>query len=100
MLYVPQMEQVEPRWRRAHGSSDLGAAVAELRRAHGMSQTDLAEWIGASRGALVRLEAGSSSQLVRLMDALSVLGADLVVVPRTATVRVDDAVAGDSADYQ
>lgn len=42
------------------------------------------------RSTVARLEAGDARQLRRLMDALSVLGADLVVVDRTAHVTVTD----------
>lgn len=77
-------------WRRVHEARGLGVAVAALRRAQGLTQQELSEWLGVDRSTVVRLEAGDAAQLRRLMDALSVLGADLVVVERTAQVTVTD----------
>ena len=77
-------------WRRVHTAAELGAAVAEQRKRSGMSQQELAEWLGVDRTTVIRLEAGSVGALARLMTALSALGADLVVVDRAAAVTVSD----------
>ena len=77
-------------WRRVHSAEELGAAVSEFRKRNAMSQADLAEWLGVDRTTVMRLEAGSLGQLRRLMDALSVLGADLVVSDRDADVTVSE----------
>jgi DNA-binding XRE family transcriptional regulator len=77
-------------WRRVHEAKGLGAAIAQLRHTRGLTQAELSEWLGVDRSTVVRLEAGDVAQLRRLMDALSVLGADLVVVDRTANVKVTD----------
>jgi DNA-binding XRE family transcriptional regulator len=77
-------------WRRVHEAEGLGAAIAQLRHTRGLTQAELSEWLGVDRSTVVRLEAGDVAQLRRLMDALSVLGADLVVVDRTANVKVID----------
>jgi transcriptional regulator with XRE-family HTH domain len=78
------------KWRRVHEAEGLGAAIAQLRRSQGLTQGELSEWLGVDRSTVVRLEAGDARQLRRLMDALSVLGADLVVVDRIAHVTVTD----------
>lgn len=77
-------------WRRVHDSAELGRAVADLRKAQGMKQEDLADWLDVDRTTIVRLESGAVGALHRLAEALSVLGADLVVVPRTAQVTVTE----------
>lgn len=79
-----------PQWRRVHDAQSLGAAIAQLRRATGMTQEQLSDWMGVDRSTVVRLEAGGAGQLERLMTALSVLGADLLVLERTADVSITD----------
>ncbi len=75
-------------WRRVHDAHGLGRALAGLRRDSGMSQAELAEWLGVDRTTVVRMESGSLGALERLTAALAVVGADLVVVPRQAGVTV------------
>lgn len=84
-------------WRRVHDAQGLGAAIAQLRRDHGLTQGALSEWLGVDRSTVLRMEAGDAAQLRRLMDALSVLGADLVVVERTAHVTVTDEAGAELA---
>ncbi|WP_432546157.1 helix-turn-helix domain-containing protein [Kineococcus sp. SYSU DK004] len=69
--------------RRVATPEQLGQALADLRRAAGMNQQELAEWAGVSRQYLSVLETGDVSlQVRRLLDLLAVLGHDLAVVPR------------------
>lgn len=54
---------------------DLGALVRTSRRAHGMTQADLAERVGVSREWVVRLEAGHPRlEVQKALDTLAVLG--------------------------
>jgi DNA-binding XRE family transcriptional regulator len=78
-------------WRRVHDAAELGQSLAELRKQRGMSQQDLAAWLGVDRTTVVRLESGGLGALSRLTDALAVLGANLVVLPRNAEIRVSEA---------
>ena len=60
--------------------ADLGLALAEARRARGLSQAELAEATGIERTYLARLEGGLSTLLLqRILRLLRRLGADLVV---------------------
>ncbi|MEU5992519.1 XRE family transcriptional regulator [Spirillospora sp. NPDC047418] len=56
------------------GWSEVGARVAEARKAQGLSQDDLASEVGLDRTAVTKIETGrrqiSSLELVRLADAL------------------------------
>lgn len=61
---------------------DLGSAIARLRRERNMTQADLASWVGIDRTTVVRLESGTLQSVERLIDVLSALGADLVLVDR------------------
>lgn len=76
-------------WGRVRSSGDLGDWVAQGRRRQGLTQAELAEWLGVDRTTVVRLEAGAVSQIARVVDALGVLGLDLVVVPRGTSVHVE-----------
>jgi transcriptional regulator with XRE-family HTH domain len=76
-------------WQRARGAVGLGSALRRLREARGWTQSDLAELLGVDRTTVIRLEAGRNPAVRRLVDALSLLGADLLVVPRGARVTVE-----------
>jgi DNA-binding XRE family transcriptional regulator len=78
--------------RRLRDARQLGQAVSDLRKLRGMTQEELAEWLSVDRTTVVRLEAGRLSALQRLMSAFSVLGADLVVVERSAGTELAEIV--------
>lgn len=62
---------------------DLAAAIRELRRERGMTQEELADWIGVHRNYIGQLERGEmSTQVERTFDVLSLLGVDIVLVGR------------------
>jgi transcriptional regulator with XRE-family HTH domain len=77
-------------WQRPRGAEGLGHAVRLQREMRGWTQAELAGLLGVDRTTLVRMEAGRNPALTRLMDALSLLGADIVIVPRRARVTVDE----------
>jgi len=83
-------------WRRVHDARELGGTVADLRKRRGMTQEELADWLSVDRTTVIRLEAGALQALHRLMAALSVLGADLVVADRSARVVVTEPDPGQS----
>jgi transcriptional regulator with XRE-family HTH domain len=57
--------------------------IRELRRERGMTQEELAEWIGVHRNYISLLERGDmSAQVERALEVLSLLGVDVVLVPR------------------
>jgi DNA-binding XRE family transcriptional regulator len=80
-------------WYRVRGVEGLGAALAAVRRESGVTQVELAGRIGAERTTVIGMEAGRNPALARLVRAFSLLGYDLVAVPRTATVSVQEQAA-------
>ncbi len=59
---------------------DMGALVRTTRRAHGLTQADLATRLRVSRDWVVRLEQGSPRlEAQKVLDALTVLGLTLDV---------------------
>lgn len=76
-------------WGKVRSSGELGQWVAQGRQGQGLTQAELADWLGVDRTTVVRLEAGTVSQIARVFDALGVLGLDLVVVPRGTSVHVE-----------
>jgi len=65
-------------------TDDLGLAVAEIRRARGMTQAELAEQGGLSRHWLAKLERGRSTPVLdHFLRLLRRLGA-------TVTITFDD----------
>lgn len=76
---------------------DLADAIRELRRERGMTQEELAEWIGVHRNYIGQLERGDmSAQLERTLEVLSLLGVDVVLVPRSGPmIDVTDPLTAD-----
>lgn len=77
---------------------DLGAMVRTTRRAHGLTQADLADRLRVSRDWVVRLEQGSPRlETQKVLDALGVLGLTLEVAnaqpTRTTTTATATATA-------
>lgn len=70
----------EPTWRIA-SADDLARALADVRRARGLSQSDVADLIGVNRTYLAELESGSRQGLMieRILRALRRMGAEVVV---------------------
>lgn len=80
-----------PRLYAVRRGSDLGAAVAEARRARGLTQAELAAQLGVDRTYVAAIERGRSNRLMdHLLRALRRLGAE-VVVTWPATRATDDA---------
>ena len=77
-------------WYRVRGAAGLGRALAAARRTAGLTQEQLANRLRVDRTTVLVMEAGRNPALGRLVRAFSLLGYDLVAVPRTATVRVEE----------
>lgn len=68
---------------------DLASALRDLRRERGMTQEELAEWVGVHRNYIGQLERGAmSTQLTRLFEVLSFLGVDVELVPRAGRAAI------------
>lgn len=76
-------------WFRIRGADGLARALAEARKTAGVNQGQLAESLGVDRGTVGRLETHPNTVVARVVRAFSVLGYDLVAVPRGATITVD-----------
>ena len=87
--YTMDFEISEPR--------RLGRVVRELRRGKNMTQADLADQAGVSRGYLVRLEQGHPrAELSTVVTVLRALGARLMVAPGD---EVDEALVALQAEF-
>jgi transcriptional regulator with XRE-family HTH domain len=80
-------------WVRVNGSRGLGEALELVRREAGLTQADLAERLDVTRTTVIDMEKGRPTAMRRLVDGLSVLGYDLVIVPRAARVEVTDSAS-------
>lgn len=80
---------------RLRGPGALGQAIASCRcrRASGFTQEQLAGRLRIHRTTLIDMEARRGQALARAVEALGLLGFDLIVVPRTARVTVTEATA-------
>lgn len=81
-------------WLRPRGRDALAQAVSACRQAAGLTQEQLAHRLHVNRTTVLDLEAGRSRAVARAVEALSVLGYDLVVVPRDAVVTVTEPDSG------
>lgn len=59
----------------------LGRAIAELRKARGLLQTNLAANAGISRNTLIALEDTGNGKLSTILTVLSLLKAELLLAP-------------------
>lgn len=80
-------------WLRPRGRDALAQAVSQCRRAAGLTQVQLAHRLRVNRTTVIDLEAGRNQAVARAVEALSVLGYDLIVVPRNASVTVTEPAA-------
>jgi DNA-binding XRE family transcriptional regulator len=80
----------EAMWYWIRGARGVKQALAGARANKGISQAELAALLGVDRVTMVSLEAGKNSGAMRLIEAFNLLGFDLIAVPRTATVQVDE----------
>ena len=72
---------------RLSASGDVGSVLAGVRREAGLTQEEAAQWAGLRRQYISDLESNPGSlQVRRLVDLLTVLGYELVVVPTGADV--------------
>jgi transcriptional regulator with XRE-family HTH domain len=65
----------------ARTGGDLGQAIAEIRRARGLTQRELSAALGIERTRITKLESGARSTIVleQLMRALRRLGATVTI---------------------
>jgi hypothetical protein len=84
-------------WFRVRGDRHLGKTLGQVRRASGLTQAELARWLDVTRTTVIDMEKGGSAGVRRIVDAFSMLGYDVVIVPRGATVDVGEP-AEDSTD--
>lgn len=63
-------------------TQDLGAAVRAFRKDRGLTQADLAEWLGTNRFTIHRLEMGGPVGLPLALAAVTFLGRSVVLQPR------------------
>lgn len=85
-------------WLRPRGRDALGQAVAACRQEAGLTQEQLAQRLRIHRTTVIDMEAGRNSALARVVDALGVLGYDLLVVPRGARVTVSETAPDAAAE--
>lgn len=79
---------------------DLGAAIAEARQRHGLTQEELAEATGIERSYLARIESGRSVILLeRIFRLLRRLGVE-VTVTLSPAADASDVVAKSSTGRQ
>ena len=78
----------EQPWFRIRGARGLATALAQARRHAAVSQEELAAQLGVNRLTVGRLESNPNMIVARVVRAFSVLGYDLIAVPRGATVTV------------
>lgn len=70
-------------WSVVRSPEDLGAYLARLRSANGLTQDELAEQLGISRRYIYEIEAGKPNLYARrLFEIINLLGATMTVAYR------------------
>lgn len=72
--------------------NEIGHTIAQLRRAKGWNQTELAEKAGVSRPLVSALERGAAAGagMLKVERILAVLGFELAAVPKAGPPTLDD----------
>lgn len=73
---------------RAVDAASLGLSISDARKEAGITQQQLAEKLGVTRGTIVRLEHGQPVSTVVAMKAIRAVGRDVALVPRFAKLQV------------
>lgn len=73
---------------RAVDAASLGRSIADARKEAGLTQQDVAQKLGVTRGTIVRLERGGPVSSVVAMNAIRAVGRDVALVPRFAKLQV------------
>jgi HTH-type transcriptional regulator / antitoxin HipB len=95
-MNVGKSRQEAAMWLRVKGGRNLGQALEQVRRESSLTQAELARRLDVTRTTVIDMEKGGPAGVRRFVDALSMLGYDIVIVPRGATVDVRE--SGDAAD--
>ena len=65
----------------------FGRVLRRLRKARGLTQVELAEWLDVNPVTVGRMERGRPVALTVAIRAMSLLGAKAVIVPKWASVE-------------
>lgn len=72
-------------------TTDVGAIIAGERRAQGLTQHDLAQRMGVSRGSVVALESPNGNpRLITLLRAVSALGLRLDISSDSSLANLEE----------
>lgn len=77
-------------WTNSYTLKQLGEFIADARRAQGYTQMQFAELLKVSHATVSALEQGRSVSSKTLQAALQWLGMRMVIVPKSAIVKVTE----------
>lgn len=77
-------------WTNVYSTEDLGDFLRESRRVQGLTQAQMAKKLGVSTVTLSALENGKNVTTAVVEQYVQRLGYRIVVVPKTASVEVEE----------
>ena len=77
-------------WTNSYSLEQLGEFLQDARKAKGWRQADFARMLGVSHATLSALEQGKNTSTATMQKALQLLGYRMVIVPKSASVRVSE----------
>ncbi len=77
-------------WTNAYSNEDIGQFLSEARKMRGITQAQMAEKLGFSPVTLSALETGKNVSTVKVEKYLQMLGFRVVIVPKSASVSVQE----------
>lgn len=77
-------------WTNSYSLEQLGEFLQDARKQKNITQNDFAKKIGVSHATLSALEQGKNTSTATLQKALQFLGLRLVILPKTAHIKVTE----------
>lgn len=77
-------------WTNAYSFKTLGEFLASARKEQGITQAEMAKTLGFSPVTLSAIETGKSASSVKIERYMQMLGFRVVVVPKTAQIKVNE----------
>ena len=89
-INIKHFEWRSAMWTNAYSFKTLGEFLASARKEQGITQAEMAKTLGFSPVTLSAIETGKSVSSAKIERYMQMLGFRVVVVPKTAQIKVNE----------